>query len=293
MAEKDISEKTLEGYNDVFADIVNALLFNGRQLVDPNLLTDATPTSQYKVDNKLHQQDRDVAKYWNKNNIKITFYGVENQTSEDKDMPLRVISYDGAAYRNQLNEKKYLHKFEKRYPVVTLVLNFGDKPWQDNKTLLSCLDVSQDLKPFVSDYKINIFDIAWLTDEQVQLFKSDFKIVADYFVQMRKNSSYVPSKDKLIHVKEVLTTLSTLTGDSRYEDAFNKINETEIAGGANMCKFLDELEERGEKRGVELAEDRFAKLAMKLKELGRVDELFQASIDANYRNKLLKEFSIA
>ena len=28
MAEKDIAEKTLEAYNDVFADIINVLLFN-------------------------------------------------------------------------------------------------------------------------------------------------------------------------------------------------------------------------------------------------------------------------
>ena len=28
VAEKDIAEKTLEGYNDVFADIANVLLFN-------------------------------------------------------------------------------------------------------------------------------------------------------------------------------------------------------------------------------------------------------------------------
>jgi len=28
MGEKDITEKTLEAYNDVFADIINVLLFN-------------------------------------------------------------------------------------------------------------------------------------------------------------------------------------------------------------------------------------------------------------------------
>ena len=35
MAEKDISEKILESYNDVFADIVNVLLFNGEKVIDP------------------------------------------------------------------------------------------------------------------------------------------------------------------------------------------------------------------------------------------------------------------
>lgn len=33
MAEKDIAEKTLEAYNDVFADIINVLLFNGEPYV--------------------------------------------------------------------------------------------------------------------------------------------------------------------------------------------------------------------------------------------------------------------
>ena len=38
MGEKDIAEKTLEAYNDVFADIVNVLLFDGKRLVQENEL---------------------------------------------------------------------------------------------------------------------------------------------------------------------------------------------------------------------------------------------------------------
>ncbi len=33
MAEKDIGKKTLEELNDVFADIVNVLLFQGKKVV--------------------------------------------------------------------------------------------------------------------------------------------------------------------------------------------------------------------------------------------------------------------
>ena len=47
MAEKDATEKTLESYADVFADIVNVLLFNGRRLIAPNDLRDALPRSIY------------------------------------------------------------------------------------------------------------------------------------------------------------------------------------------------------------------------------------------------------
>ena len=38
---------------------------------------------------------------------------------------------------------------------------------------------------------MNLFQIAYLSDDQVQMFQSDFKIVADYFVQMRKNHDYI------------------------------------------------------------------------------------------------------
>ena len=33
MAEKDVTEKILESYNDVFSDIVNVLLFKGKQVL--------------------------------------------------------------------------------------------------------------------------------------------------------------------------------------------------------------------------------------------------------------------
>ncbi len=53
MAEKDIAEKTLEAYNDVFADIINVLLFDGRLLVKEDELTEDSIHSSYKADGKL------------------------------------------------------------------------------------------------------------------------------------------------------------------------------------------------------------------------------------------------
>ena len=59
-----------------------------------------------------------MAKRGSKQNIRIACVGLENQTRPDPDMPLRVIGYDGAEYRAELNGND-------RYPVVTLVLYFG------------------------------------------------------------------------------------------------------------------------------------------------------------------------
>ena len=38
MGQKDIAEKILEDYNDVFADIINGLLFDGVQEIKPEAL---------------------------------------------------------------------------------------------------------------------------------------------------------------------------------------------------------------------------------------------------------------
>ena len=73
MAEKDITEKLLLSYADVFADTVNALLFKGEQFILPEDLAEQTPRSVYKADGKIREQERDVAKRWLKNNIRFVF----------------------------------------------------------------------------------------------------------------------------------------------------------------------------------------------------------------------------
>ena len=64
MPEKDITERHLESYNDVFADIMNVLLFDGQRRVLPDDLRDTRARTQYKADGKLHEQERDVSKLW-------------------------------------------------------------------------------------------------------------------------------------------------------------------------------------------------------------------------------------
>lgn len=65
MGEKDMVEKIMEDYPDVFADILNVLLFDGKQVVQPEELFDVGLRSQFKADTGWeHEQERNVAKYW-------------------------------------------------------------------------------------------------------------------------------------------------------------------------------------------------------------------------------------
>ena len=256
MGEKDKVEKTLEAYNDVFADIVNVLLFNGADEVKEDDLIDDTVHSIFKTDGKIRSQERDVAKFWKNCNVRIALYGFENQTKIDSDMPLRIMGYDGASYKRQIlkkDKKKAKPKSSKeRYPVITLVLYFGFKRWKKPRNLLEAIKVPEKLKPFVSNYNINIFEIAYLSDEQVNMFKSDFKIVADYFVQKRKNKKYVPSKQVIKHVEEILHMLEILTGDDRYNIDNNLINSMKgekVTMDTWLSDTINKAEKEAEKKG--------------------------------------------
>jgi len=266
MGQKDITQKNFEAYNDVFSDVVNGTLFDGREVIKPEALVDATAKSQYKADdNVIHEQERDVAKYWTDRNcyIRLALLGVENQLAIDMDMPLRVIGYDGSSYRDEMNHDEIVidevtgkkHKIRReRYPVVTIVLYFGKTPWKKPLRLYDVLKISDELKPFVSDYKINLIDVPRLTGEQVEKFTSDFQIIADYFVQLSKNNDYVPKDKTIKHADSFLKLMSVLTQDDKYAEMGKKIaHERE---GFNMCKVLDKAEARGEARGKAIGEAR-------------------------------------
>ena len=240
MAEKDITEKNLEALNDVFADIVNVLLFKGEQVINEKDLEADTTKSMFKADGKIHEQERDVSKFWKNGEIRISILGIENQTAQDSDMPLRVISYDGASYKQQLLDTNQ----KKRYPVATLVLYFGtEEKWSKAKHLYDCFQIPEKLKPFVNDYKINVFNIAFLSSKTIAMFKSDFKIIAEYFRAKRLNQKYKGSKEKLKHANETLKMFSALTGDDSFEKVYNEGNFKK--GGITMCDVVERIRNDG------------------------------------------------
>ena len=175
--------------------------------------------------------------------VRISLLAFENQTSYDKDMVLRVLGYDGAEYRSQLSG-------EERYPVVTVVLYFGDRPWGPNRTLHDTVRIPEKLNPYVNDYRLNLFEIAYLPEEWIKLFKSDFRIVADYFTHSRENPDYRPKDPvKFRHVEEMLTLMSVLTGDSRYTELMY-----DEEGG--LAETMDKVLDRAEARGIAIGEAR-------------------------------------
>ena len=135
-----------------------------------------------------------------------------------------------------------------RYPVVTLVLYFGDRPWGRNRTLYDVVHIPEKLRPFVNDYKINLFEIVNLPETAVDHFHSDFRAVIDYFISSRSEHVYeLKNSADFTHVDELLTLMSVLTQDNRFAESL----EGEGGKPQNMSSLLDRVEERGRQKGLD------------------------------------------
>lgn len=255
MGDKDIQEKLLEDCEDVFADIVNVLGFQGARIVTEESLVPGPTVSIYKAqDGRNREQLRDVTKFDTKLGAVMMLLGLENQTDVDYDMVFRVMRYDGASYKIQEDEAE-------KYPVITWVLYFGMKRWRAPKSIHEAI-----IKGFpnwkkmirtVPNYHINLIEVAFLPKEIREQLTSDFRIIADYFYAVRTGTEREfyegpEGKRRIRHVEAMMDFLQAFAQDSRYADmketfCKNVRKEEDIT----MCSMLDYAENKGAQRGLE------------------------------------------
>lgn len=297
MGEKDILEKKLLMFNDVFADFVNGIMFDGKDVVKEDELVDLSGWSHYKGDDSKHRfQDRDVVKLWKKENVVISLIGIENQDIPDEDMVFRVISYDGASYRTQLVEEESRKRkknagiegeLQDIFPVITFVIYYGEEEWRHETTLHKRLNLDSELKHYVSDYSINLIDLKKLSEDDINKFKKDFKLIADYMV---KGSKHKADRIDLNHPEEVSELILRLTGE---ELPFEVECEE---GGKNMEKFFEPMferaEARGEARGKAEGENCLARLISLLMSEGKNDKIKDVVENEEIRHGLYREYGI-
>lgn len=243
MKEKDIAEKILLSYNDVFADVVNGVFFNGKEVVKSEELSDATLVTHFKDDkNRHHEQIRDVAKFWKRDKVVFSFIGIENQTNQDRDMILRVMSYDGATYKEQAGN-------ERIYPVFTIVIYWGKAEWKVPTSIKERIDCPIELIDMVTDYRFRLLDMNRLTDEDIKKYNDDFQFIAGVLARQK---NYRPTQLNVKHPEAVLNVLDAVLGDERFKRIKGEIVAAKKEGRqVDMCEFLDELENRGLRKGLE------------------------------------------
>jgi hypothetical protein len=286
MGEKDKVEKLLEDYPDVFADIINVLVYQGEEVVKPEELRTTNIRSQYKAsDDMLHEEERDTLKEWNNQKGFKVLFGIENQTMKDKKMPLRVIAYDGASYRSQML-KKDTKEFCK---VITLILYFGNNHWKEDKELREVINHESGKEDLFQNYKLNVFDIAYLTEEQIEMFQSDFGIIADYFVKRRKGYKTIENYKPIKHVDEMLKFMRIFAEDDRFLQLDLKKNKK---GEVTMCTILDAVEQKGIIQGKSIGENAILKLVKILLANNKMQEIEKIYDNVEYREELMRRYKI-
>ena len=151
------------------------------------------------------------------------------------------------------------------------------------------------------NYKLNVFDIAYLTEEQIKMFQSDFGIIADYFVKRRKGYKTIENHKPIKHVDEMLKFMRIFAEDERFLQLDVKKNEE---GEVTMCTILDTAINKGIEQGIsqgitqgiaqgkiigENATLQLVKILLANNKNQDIDKIYN---DIQYRNKLMEEYKI-
>lgn len=283
MAEKDILEKVLLSYADVFADCVNSLAYGGRRRFRVEDMRPAPTESFYRGSKRVHNQFCDLSYYLTDCGKIVLQCILGNETRLRKCQVLRKASYQGGAYRGQLGTKGQI------YPVIGMVLDWTGKrsrvPLSLHRLLALNGAAHEDLE-LVDEVQLTVWHMNNLSEEIRKRFTSDMGFVVDYLnegnFERRKNQ-------KIVHAEALCEMMEALTKDTRFTDMIAKVRSRQEKGGAIiMCEYLDMLEEKGKEKG----EKRLASLLEKLYALGRDEDAKLAVRDEKARVRLYEELCI-
>ena len=318
MGAKDLAEKNLLQYKDVFSDIVNVNLFGGRCYVSAKELSREPGELITKAvsDDKLRQLQMDVPMKCKKHNRSF-FLCLENQSDKNNVMPVRDMGYQHAKYMEQIKEAKEsnrktgnypnpmtkeLNDSQKLSPVITLVLNYSQKEWKKPRCLNDMLEFPEDidnvsLEPWIPSYSVCVINLASQPETTIRQYQSDFKYIVRYLScgnDRKKLDEYFQTTEfELDHPEAFLDWLSAVTNDRRYRKAKELIEETEGKGGKiNMCVLLDMYEERGVEKGISQGIEEINTLYHCLLADNRMEDIQKAIMDTDYQKELLREYGI-
>ena len=263
----DIILKNFWKNNERFADIFNAYLFQGEQVIKSEDLieSDTDISSLVKFNGHAETLGKvfDVVKK-SANGVDYVILGLENQSKIHYAMPLRHMIGDAFSYLKEYKEleaknkkyKKYktthefLSKFlktDRLHPVVTICIYYGEDEWDGPHSLVDMLEVPKELKSLVSDYKFNLIELR--KSESLKFQNEDVRTIFDIsrFIYNRDydkiNNIY---KEKTIS-PELGMVIGSITETQKLIDDSLKLEQK--GEELNMCKALEELEERGREKG--------------------------------------------
>ena len=177
----DIIIKNYWSSNEEFADLFNAVLFGGKQVIKSYELNDVDTDVSNVEKNGTYTESikaiRDNIKIRKKSTIsgiEFVLLGIEGQEHIHYAMPLRIIGYDYGSYRKQYSDIKKeikkkkglttdeflsgMKKEDRLIPVVTIVVYYGEKEWDGALSLKQMMTIPKEMENIVNDYKMKLVE---------------------------------------------------------------------------------------------------------------------------------------
>ncbi len=246
-----------------FADFFNAYLFEGQEILKAEELVerDTDSSSVLVVDDAdiSIQAARDLLNVvMSYKGVEYAILGLENQDYIHYALPLKIEGYDVYCYNHQYKQKKAYYKNTKELtgnekmsgikktdrftPIVTVVIYYGSEPWDGSTCLYDMLDLPEELKPFITNFKVNLIeardnDLIFRNQNNKDLF-SLLKIIYDDSTNRKVRRQQIENYEagRIIH-KSVRMAIA----------ATSKVNlkEYEKEEDVTVCKLWDEIREEG------------------------------------------------
>ena len=244
---KDLVMKDFEAYSDVAADLLNVFLYEGQQRVKQENLLAAPTETIYQGQERLRNQLEDVGKYEMHCGRVKAMYLFANQSRVDSKMLFRKAGYVGGVYREQYKSRKKAF-----FPVIELVLYWGEKRWNRRESLHELLhsrDASEELLKFTDNLKLHVFEMRNLPEKTRRLFQSDMRIVVDYLAE---GDSYCSDR-KIVHKEALIKLLRVLSGDENVDDTIFMMQEMKMKedDDVKVCELFEQYKRSGREEGLE------------------------------------------
>ena len=223
-----------------FADFINGTLYKGQQIIDMYHLslddTDVSTVLEGILDTVERRKDV-VMRY--EDHYRSCMIGIENQSSIDRDMIVRVLTYDSLQYTQQVKSDGI-----KVLPIISIVVYTGNRRWKSPVYLLGEFDIPEEDKEYFNDWKLLVFDIKEL-DEELFVLEENKMLVECTRLILKKGRNPEVLKGMVIPKEVALVVASLVEDKTLFENI--KIEEKEEI---NMCQSLIDLRNDGIEEGL-------------------------------------------
>ena len=292
--DKDNALNVFMSKPEIFADLFNAYIYNGKQVIQPDRLEPADRLLSEVIGNAKGQAKltryRDVFKAYRDKNATYILLGIENQMAIHYAMPLRNMIYDSLSLLARLRQKSAKHlalkdlkrpdEFLSRFaktdhidPVITITVYYGSDLWDGPYSLHEMMRFPDEtLKSLVPNYFLNLIVPAKMGEEMLANLCTELREVFKC-IRLSQNKeefyAFILNEPRCQEMSyEAVQAINACTHAN--------IKITQKGGKTNMCRAIIELKQdaynEGYQKGcqaiIELKQDAYNEGFMKGEESG-------------------------